>query len=73
MFCTFFEIARLAMSDEYLSPAIAAASRDAESFTQVLHIPPMIPGSKCKFLEILADPPVDHDVDSVVKSELNNH
>jgi hypothetical protein len=32
----------------------------------------MIPESKCAFLEIFADPPVDHGVDSMVKSELNN-
>jgi hypothetical protein len=49
---------------EYLSPAIAVVSRDAESFAYILHIPAMIPESKCAFLEIFADPPVDHGVDS---------
>jgi hypothetical protein len=56
---------------EYLSLAIAAVSRDAESFI-IFHIPAMIPESKCAFIEIFADPPVDHDVDSMVKSELHN-
>jgi hypothetical protein len=56
---------------EYLSPAIAAASRDAESFAHIFHIPAMIPESKCAFLEIFTDPPVDHGVDCMVKSELN--
>jgi hypothetical protein len=49
---------------EYLSPAIAAASRGAESFAYIFHIPAMIPESKCAFLDIFAGPPVDHDVDS---------
>jgi hypothetical protein len=44
---------------EYLSPAIAAASRDASNFAYVFHIPAMIPESKCAFLEIFADPPVE--------------
>ena len=57
---------------EYLSPAIAAASREAESFAYIFYISAMIPESKCAFLDVFADPPVDHGVDSMVKSELNN-
>jgi hypothetical protein len=57
---------------EYLSPAIAAASRDAESFAYIFHIPAMIPESKCAFLEIFAGPLVDNGVYSMVKSVLNN-
>jgi hypothetical protein len=47
---------------EYLSAAIAltAACRDDESFAYIFHIPE----SKCAFLEIFNDPPVDHGVDS---------
>jgi hypothetical protein len=33
----------------------------------------MIPESKCAFLDIFADPPVDHGVHPMVKSELNNN
>jgi hypothetical protein len=45
---------------EYLSPAIAAASQDAESLAYIFYIPAMIPESKCAFPEIFADPPVNH-------------